>query len=220
MKKPRYNFARYHVDILITKTRNIIAKMTGNPDFPTPDPALADVKALVDDLEKLVILAADGSHPAHDSMIAKRKELELILRSLGLYVDKIAQGDILIIDRSGFEINKDTSRGNKAGFWIDRGGFPGEVECGCARIKRSKSYVWQYYVSETAPTDATVWVLAGVSTQIKMTISDLDSGKKSVDTLLWCFARRHDTLEQSFGYYCRIKNQTSDSFTLSGAITF
>ena len=178
MKKPRYSFARYHVDILITKTRNIIAKMTGNPDFPTPDPALADVKALVDDLEKLVILAADGSHPAHDSMIAKRKELELMLRSLGLYVDKIAQGNVLIIDRSGFEINKDTSRGNKAGFWIDRGGFAGEIECGCASIKRSRSYVWQFIVSETAPTDASIWVLAGVSTQIKMTITDLDSGKK------------------------------------------
>jgi len=178
MKKPLIDFSAYYVAALIIKARNIVTKMTGNPDFPTPDPALADITTLIDELEKLVILAADGSHSAHDSMIAKRKELELILRSLGLYVDKIAQGDILIIDRSGFEINKDTSRGNKADFWIDRGGFPGEIECGCARIKRSHSYVWQYYVSETAPTDATVWVLAGVSTQIKMTITDLDSGKK------------------------------------------
>ncbi len=178
MKKPLINFKIYVVEVLITKARNIIAKMTANPDFATPDPALADIKALVDELEKLVILASDGSHSAHDAMLAKRVELEKALRSLGLYVDKIAQGDLLIIENSGFEVSKNYIRGSKADFWIDRGGFPGEIECGCKRIVRVKSVVWQFFVSEIAPTDATVWVLAGVTSQTKMTISDLDAGKK------------------------------------------
>ena len=65
MKKPLIDFTAYYVAALIIKARNIVAKMTNNPDYPTPDPALAGITALIDDLEKFIA-----------PMREKRKELE------------------------------------------------------------------------------------------------------------------------------------------------
>jgi hypothetical protein len=52
MARIRLNLRRLSVTEKIAKGRQIVTAMTNNPSFPNPTPAIPDVTAALDDLEK------------------------------------------------------------------------------------------------------------------------------------------------------------------------
>ena len=75
-------FARKIDTDLIAFTRNVITLMTGNPQYPTPSPALTVVTTAVNALETAVHDALDGGKIAIATRNAARAEMLSLLRQL------------------------------------------------------------------------------------------------------------------------------------------
>ncbi len=106
-KRVKINFVRIPTEMIIELARYIISKMTGNMYFLIPDPPLAELIALVDDLEVKNTLALEGRRQARAEKKDARVLLNEILHRLGLYVSKIANGNETIMISSGFPVSKD-----------------------------------------------------------------------------------------------------------------
>jgi len=175
MKKVLLNFVHHSLKIKVSDYHNVIAKLTGNPTFPTPDPSLADTEALLTQLESAIVSASDGSHTAisalHDCEIATDKAF----RGLALYVDKIADGDETKILSAGFQANKDRTPRVKVPLLANDGSHSGSVNLisdthvqGCAYIFRVSK--------DVLPTDASGWTVVATVAQSKYEVSGLVVG--------------------------------------------
>jgi hypothetical protein len=151
--------------------------MTGNADFATPDPTLAEVKTKLEDLETKNTAAMDGGRTPHAQMMNSKQMLLEALRSLGLYVEKVANGDLAIMLSSGFPVSSVPSAADRPDFWAAYGTNSGEILIGCKAFPKSRSYVWQRYLGDAPPTDDNQWIWCGVSTKARFGLTGLQRGK-------------------------------------------
>ena len=90
---------------LIVLGKRVNTKMTGNPLFTDPDPALTALVAGNTLFEgKVDALGTSGSQGTKERDAA-RAALIVIFRALILYVEKIAAGDPIVMLSAGFDIN-------------------------------------------------------------------------------------------------------------------
>lgn len=97
------SFARKPNTDLIAFVRNVIAMMTDNTTYPTPQPALADITTSVNAFEGAVHDALDGGRIAIATRNAARVELLALMRQLAAYVQGNCNADLLALLSSGFE---------------------------------------------------------------------------------------------------------------------
>ena len=81
------------VPALLQTTKVILLAVTHNPSFPAPDPSLATLQAALLALEEAETAVRSGSRGAAASRDEKRRELGTLLRQVGAYVQKVADGD-------------------------------------------------------------------------------------------------------------------------------
>ncbi len=165
---------------LVAKARFIIAEMTANAEyFPTPDPALADVKAAVDTFE----VAAQAAENRDRVAIAYRNELKdglvSLLRQLGSYVNLKANGNRTIALSSGFDVAKDATPTPAITFveapMLLAGVNAGELEARSKQVIGARTY--QYYLNDDAHLPISQWQLFP-STRTRHSFSGLASGKR------------------------------------------
>lgn len=160
------------------KVRYILAEMTGNANFPTPDPTLASVTTLANEFEQ-AINDADAGGP-YDKSVRDSKKEELIdtMHNLGNYVLFIAKGDRLIAESSGFTIAKDPTPQppieKPDGLSLIDGVNAGELLLLFKRVLGARSYLYQISLD---PSDETKWVTMH-GTIRKNLFTGLESGKK------------------------------------------
>ena len=94
--------------------RNVIAKFTSNPRFPTPDVSMLETSAAVDALEKAIIASRDGGRTLISEMHDLEKLTDTLFHNLAAYVDRIAAGDESTILSSGFHESKQPTYTPKA----------------------------------------------------------------------------------------------------------
>jgi hypothetical protein len=100
--KPLVDFIKFAVAIKIAFYLNIIAKLTNNPVFPTPDVSLADAAAAVANIEAAALAAQDRGAPAKSHLRDVIEAADLLFIRQAHYVDSIANGDETKILSSGF----------------------------------------------------------------------------------------------------------------------
>ena len=93
----------------VAKALLLETKMTGNANFPTPDPTLVDLKTGREKLEVAMVAAANGDHVRIFERNVAEVELDQLIVRLAMYVSNVAQGDPLIILSSGFDLRKEAS---------------------------------------------------------------------------------------------------------------
>ncbi|MEI6067406.1 MAG: hypothetical protein WCP96_08715 [Methylococcaceae bacterium] len=108
--------------------RNVIAKLTDNPAYPSPPIALSDAKTAVDTLDASIIAARDGSHYAVSTMHDNEKAADAIFRALANYVESTADGDETRIINSGFHGTKQPTPIQKATLAVVDGLHSGSVK--------------------------------------------------------------------------------------------
>lgn len=180
MKTPKINLGFYgYTDAdFENKVAHILNSMTGNPAFPTPIPALADVQAALNKYREDLIAAATLDRVAIAKKNQSRAELELLVKQLGMYVMFIAREDVAILTSSGFTLSKQpepryiTNPGNVT---LSNGLSSGELVASVEAVPGAKSYVYQIVATE--PTDTTVWESITV-TRSKYTFGGLLPGKR------------------------------------------
>jgi hypothetical protein len=161
---------------LIAFVRNIITMMTGNTNYPTPNPTLAVVTTSVDTFETTVHDAMDGGKVAIATRNAAREDLLSLTRQLGSYVQGHCNDDLVALLSSGFEAVKAKSPSYlpaiPANQRLDLTGSSGELMLKFDRVPNAVNYTIQSATSPDGP-----WEDRGLSTTSRVTIDGLTAGK-------------------------------------------
>jgi len=172
----KMGLSRIPIEKKIVKTRFIVTSMTGNVNFTTPSPTLATITANVNALESASLAAKGGGKDDTANMYAKEVTLDLSLKSLGAYVEGIANASPVnaraIILSAGMEVK---AKGSHAAvdFAVQPKG-QGTVKVIC---KASPRAVYEFQMT-TDPTNAASWERISSSTRGRIVKSELNSGTR------------------------------------------
>ncbi len=149
----------------VAKALLVETKMTGNANFPTPEPTLLELKAGREKLEVAIVEAAGGDHAKIFERNVAEAELDQLLVREALYVSNVAQGDPVIILSSGFELRQEPTPIGPlpapSELRASSGLLPGDVKL---RWKPTYgAYYHQVEMSVTDPNDGATWKLAGMT---------------------------------------------------------
>ncbi|MDR3653536.1 MAG: hypothetical protein P4L34_11290 [Paludibacter sp.] len=153
--------------------RNVIAKLTDNATFPTPDVSLADAKTSVDKLEASYIASKDGSHTAIAMLHANEAATDELFRTLAAYVERMAGGDESKILSAGFHVSKQPTSFQKPDLAVLDGPNSGSVKLVAKAVDKAGSYIWQM-VKGTLPADEKGWITLGYTTQANNEMDGLE----------------------------------------------
>ena len=172
--------ARLNSKSLSLFTRSLIRKMTGNPNFSDPQPALADITTKLTEFETLATVALTGTKEDVYVRNVAAKELKDMLRVLSNYVAMTAAGDGAIIISSGFEIKRESEPvpplTRPEALKALRSSHSGVVELDWETVENAVTY--QVSLSTTDPAvEAPDWVQAGLTTRSKIEITNLTPGQ-------------------------------------------
>jgi hypothetical protein len=106
-KKVKLALGRKTVLQKIELGRKLVIDCTGNANFTTPHPALADITSACDAAETAYTNAQGGGVEQTAILHEKELALDIVLVAFASYVDNIAKGVETIILSSGFEASKD-----------------------------------------------------------------------------------------------------------------
>lgn len=166
---------------LLAKTQFIIERMTGNPAFPNPVPALSTVSDAAAALSEALVSALDGGKTATAIKNARHNELRLLVNQLAGHVASVAEGNALAILSSGFAVRRPggprpepaTPKDLRASITD----HVGRVELVWSSLPEAVTYHIQHTTVD--PSVETNWKLVSVTTKARMRLTDLPSGQVS-----------------------------------------
>ena len=162
------------VPALISLAKAIVAAMTSNNSFPSPDPPLADVGTAITDLETAEAAALARTKGAATARNQKRSALLAKLEALKAYVQKIADNDRVhapaLIQSAAMVVRKVPVRAKRV-FTVKQGAVSGSVEIVTASAARRASYEWEYSSDGGA-----TWQLLPATLQAKTGLTGLKAG--------------------------------------------
>jgi hypothetical protein len=97
------SFARLPDDELVSFANKVIAQMTGNANFPTPKPSLADIQAGVTAFSNAIAVAEETGKAGTAAKNAARETLIGLLRVEANYVEGEKSTDLSALLSSGFD---------------------------------------------------------------------------------------------------------------------
>ena len=106
-KKAVLNLTKLAIAAKIAKCREIVTKLTGNPDFTMPNPSLAILTAKIDVLADAFLLSEQGSKLQKAVTREENLKLDILFRTLRDYVSEQAGGSEVKILSTGFDVSKD-----------------------------------------------------------------------------------------------------------------
>ncbi|HEY0320504.1 MAG TPA: fibronectin type III domain-containing protein [Pyrinomonadaceae bacterium] len=182
MAKVKLNIKGLSIPEKIARARQIIAAMTGNPNFLSPQPPLVQVASIIDELET----AYDAAQAARQEAKARTTALnnkegttERTLSQLAGHVESVSGDNDSKIQSAGMDVRSaPTPSGTlpaPEGLNATQGDHDGEIDLAWDKVERARSYV----IEQSAdPPTATSWSHAAVSTKSQATIEGLQSGTK------------------------------------------
>jgi hypothetical protein len=162
------------VPALITYSQNVVKGMTGNPHFPTPPPALAQLPGAIATLsaaETATLTRVAGSVAARNTA---RSALVLLLQQLLGNVQVAADADMengaAIIQSTGFAVRKTPVRAPRV-FTAVAGPTTGSAKLSAGAVSRRASYEWEY-----SPDGGKTWILSTPTLQTRTVVTGLPAG--------------------------------------------
>ncbi|NEN23402.1 fibronectin type III domain-containing protein [Cryomorpha ignava] len=179
MKRLKIGLDRLKPSDLLAKAIDVETKLTGNPVFSNPVPALADLAAASTELEIRITASNMGDRSAIARRKEQEKEVRYILRKLGSYVQLTSENDSDILS-SGFELSKTpvplTSLSRPAALKAMRSDMEGRVNLTWAVVRGSNQYVVE--VSSQDPINQTAdWIHTAYTSRSNHQIDNLQPGK-------------------------------------------
>lgn len=164
---------------LLAKAVGIQTAMTGNTNFPTPNPTLAQLATAISDFQAAMGAADSGDRNDIADKNAKKTALITVLNNLGSYVVYTVQGDLDKAKTSAFDFVKPSTPslplGKPSNLVLQDGLNAGEVLTTFDKAESARNYLCQ-----TTPdplTEQSVWQSQN-STVTKVLITGLPSGQK------------------------------------------
>ena len=145
----------------VAKALLLVTKMTGNLNYITPTPTLAQVDAGRVKLDTAIMEAASGDHSKVLARVLAEAEMDSLIVRLSQYVNTTAAGDVLMILGSGFELRKQPEPIGPLPAPTDlearTGTMPGEIDLQWTPVYGA--YLYQVYVNTTDPDVEAQWTL-------------------------------------------------------------
>jgi len=182
MSKIRLNLSKLSIPDKVNKAEQIVLKMTGNANFPTPSPALLAITTAANEL-KTSYAEAQAARQTQKEKTATQNTREEILDELltkeAAFVESVAGNNEEIILSSGMDMRATGVTATAppeqpqalAPFAGDR---DGEIDLSWDRVPSAKSYV----IEKSADPQAASWQHAGVATKAMFTAEGLPSGSR------------------------------------------
>ncbi len=159
--------------------KTVLLKMTGNSNFPTPNPDLPAFKTVVGACEAALTAAINGSKQQKAELVEAEALLEANLVQLAAYVDNIANGSETLILGAGFETEKAQTQATVPAQPLLRKvvntGIPLALKLFWARVKFATTYQVEQNDSETLEEDK--WRVIKTQNQVNLIVEGLISGK-------------------------------------------
>lgn len=164
---------------LVGKSEHVEGKMTGNVNFATPTPSLADVTAARIALSTALKEAQGRATAAIATKNEAAKTLSTLLVKLARYVNSVAGGDIDKAVSSGFELAKLPDPIDKleapSKFEAARGTIAGQVDLTWKGVRGGRLY--QVYICDGDPTTDGKWSIVGMTSKARLTVKSLIRNK-------------------------------------------
>jgi hypothetical protein len=161
--------------------RRLVTALTGNPNFPTPNPGVAVLTAGADELEA----AYNDAHAAR--LVAKTKTtvqdekttaLDLLIAQLASYVDNASGGDSVKIESAGFDVRATPRPIGELPPPADLKVKPSE-HAGSADVSWQRVHGARAYTIERSLDGAELdWKVIGICTKREAALNSMVSGKK------------------------------------------
>jgi hypothetical protein len=179
--KVKLNLRQLSVEEKIVFSKQIITSMTANPNFATPVPSLATVTTAITAAETAnadLKVARKATVTKASILDDKLADLDSIVTQLAAYVESTAKGDDTKIKSAGMGVK---SQGAPIGIpsapenLLAVAATQNEIELNWDKVSGAKSYVVQ--LTQDLNGNAN-WSISSVVTKAKVTIKNLESGKK------------------------------------------
>ncbi|HST51873.1 MAG TPA: fibronectin type III domain-containing protein [Pyrinomonadaceae bacterium] len=183
MSKIKLNLHSLTIPEKIARSQQIVAALTGNPNFTAPHPPLSEVTAAIDELETASNAAQAARQDAKAKTAAqnaKEEALDRIVTQLVGHVESIAGNDEAIILSAGLDVRAAAAPSTATHtapptLTATVGDHDGEIDLSWDTVRGARSYVIER--SADPPTE-TSWTHAAVSTRSHITIENLTSGTR------------------------------------------
>jgi len=182
MGKVRLGLKKMPILDKIALATRIVTAMTGNPNFATPNPALADITAKTTALRTSYNAALSKraqAKAATDLQDADEKELDLKLTQASLYVENVSAGNDGKILSAGMNLRHNIVRIGELSvpknLLAKAGGGDGEIDLNWKPVFGAKSYLIQMTTDPNVPDS---WAFKRNSTESFTVILGLTSGTK------------------------------------------
>ena len=168
MRKPTLvkDYSKLTETKLDLRSEEIILNLTGNANFPTTQPTLADFTALQAAYSTNLVAAGMGDKAAIALKNESKQELLEAMRLLAINIESQSMGNRVKMVTSGFDL---ASEGDNVpvltapqNFRLMDGINPGELRSVVKRVPQAIMYSHEY--SLTPPEESTIWLPSMVST--------------------------------------------------------
>jgi hypothetical protein len=179
-QKLKINFSRSTDTVVDLLTAYILICMTGNTYFPNPTPTLTQLAESLSSFRNALEDAKTRASLAIAQKNAARRELESLLKALGLYIMSIANGDVVALASTGYPMTKvpgPRTISNPGFVSLEKGDSSGEMVASIKPDKPSPGYIYQISSTDPAAEGETVWNSFG-STANKCRFTGLVPGSK------------------------------------------
>ena len=167
----------------IIRAEQIVDSLTGNPNFPTPNPTLAAVTAAINTLQTSIVNAQKARQEAQAKTADQNRNedtLDQIMRQLAAYIENVSADDEAKIRSAGVGIRSATPPATDpltapSGLSATEGDHEGEIDLHWNSVKRARSYIVEH--SADPPND-TSWSQSQVVVASSATVGGLTRGAK------------------------------------------
>jgi hypothetical protein len=185
MARIKLNLRSHSIPEKLARAQQIVAALTGNPNFASPHPPLAQVTTVIDELEAASRAAQAARQEAKArtaAQNAKDEALDQTLTQLVAYVESVAGSDEELIMSAGLDVRAahgpaHTAPNTSASISLTAtaGDHDGEIDLSWDTVRGARSYVVER--SPDPPSEST-WTHSGVSTRSRTTVEGLNSGTR------------------------------------------
>jgi hypothetical protein len=154
-----FNFTKFRDDDLDTKSLVIINSLTGNTNFPNPQPSIAEIIASRNAYVNALSANEIGGKQETILKNEARKDLETKLRLLGLYVQANCNNSESIANSSGYDVQKGRTPSGilekPTNFKVENGPVTGTLIASSDKVDGAKTYLFS--ITNAPVTDNSIW---------------------------------------------------------------
>lgn len=161
----------------IEKGHHVVESMSSEPHFKNCIPPLAEVTALLAELETAYRNSLGGGPEQTALLHEKEMAVDIALSQLANFVEIVAKGNEAVILSAGMETRNKSAR-PQVQFSAMQGQKEGEALLKAPAVGRA-AYVWQKRADQAgASATAEVWEQVAITTVASLTLSGLTAGIK------------------------------------------